>query len=220
MTNEKWVPVPQYEGYYEVSDLGVVRSLDRTWTRRDGVPFRRKGRVIRPSTGRYGHQRLVLHHDEKPDKTMTVHRIVAIAFLGLKSDLVVCHENGDPKDNRLSNLRWDTLSSNSLDMERHGTNRYRNRTHCVSGHLLEHPNLVSGKIKAGLRGCRACHQANSDQFLGSVLSPDQSKRLRYQMVMSAKRFKFGQRREYEARYLENGEICDFLDELEGDKETS
>jgi hypothetical protein len=45
---EQWRPIAGYEGFYEVSDRGRVRSLDRVIIRSDGRPYRAKGRILRP----------------------------------------------------------------------------------------------------------------------------------------------------------------------------
>lgn len=119
---EEWLPVPGYEGYYEVSNLGRVRSLDRV------VPHKRcgkqtcKGKVLsltprdaatRPS--------LVLSKNGKVKKT-SVHKLVALSFIGPNPEgLEVCHNNGLASDNRLFNLRYDTRKNNEADKVKHGT---------------------------------------------------------------------------------------------------
>jgi len=72
-----------------------------------------------------------------------------------------CHNNGDKDNNRLSNLRWDTPSSNSLDLVRHGTHNQARKTHCPRGHRLEAPNLKASYLASGRRGCLSCHRAHS-----------------------------------------------------------
>ena len=49
---ERWRPVPGYVGCYEVSDQGRVRSVDRVITRRNGMRYRARGRVLRPALHR------------------------------------------------------------------------------------------------------------------------------------------------------------------------
>lgn len=46
---EHWRPIVGYEGFYEVSDRGRVRSMDRVIVRRNGVRYRAQGRILRPS---------------------------------------------------------------------------------------------------------------------------------------------------------------------------
>lgn len=107
--SERWLPVPGYEGLYEVSDLGRVRSL-------------RSGQLRSLcSTPKNPYPRLVLT-GRGQRVTKLVHRLVLIAFVGDPlPGTEVCHGNGDPADNRLKNLRWGTSAENQADRLRHGT---------------------------------------------------------------------------------------------------
>lgn len=68
-----------------------------------------------------GHLYCVLTMQRK-SRTLCVHRLVLEAFVGPCPDgMECCHNNGDPADNRLENLRWDTISSNRADRIKHGT---------------------------------------------------------------------------------------------------
>jgi hypothetical protein len=110
--NEVWLPIEGYEGTYEVSNLGQVRSLDRTVETKAG-PRRCKGRILKQRVNRqtgYWHTNLNL---EGKMRTYQVHRLVALAFLGPPGDgEQVDHRNNDRTDNRLVNLRWATGSEN------------------------------------------------------------------------------------------------------------
>lgn len=122
---ERWLPVPGYEGAYEVSDLGRVRSLDRVvqqGTRWGGVMDRRMdGRVLRPGTGRAGELFVSLQLGGDI-KLRRIHALVLEAFTGPCPDgMEVCHNNGRNTDNTWTNLRYDTHANNCADKIAHGT---------------------------------------------------------------------------------------------------
>ena len=115
--HEEWRAVIGYEGIYEVSDLGRVRSLPRS------MPGRwSKGRVLRPAPGRYGHMHMVLCKPGRKNRTVRVHQVVLEAFVGPRPpSMEGAHWDGDPSNNRLDNLRWATAKENREDSARHGT---------------------------------------------------------------------------------------------------
>ena len=84
MTNiqEIWKPIKNYEGLYEVSNFGSIRSLDRTVKAaiRNNNFIKRKGRNITPKYTQQGYQFVLLYKDGV-SKSMFIHRIVAIEFL-------------------------------------------------------------------------------------------------------------------------------------------
>lgn len=117
---ERWKPVVGYEGVYEVSDRGRVRSLDRALT--DGRWHR--GRLLKQSTyGRNGppYYRVGLSHDTRL-YSVTAHTLMLTAFRGPRpKGMEARHLDGNPKNNHLANLRWGTGLENSQDQRRHGT---------------------------------------------------------------------------------------------------
>ena len=118
---ENWRPAIGFEGLYEVSDLGRVRSIARSVPRIDGRFYRVKSRVLKPARRVAGYLHVVIRKDNKP-YTRTVHRLVMEAFVGPRPyGMECCHCNGIPHDNRLENLRWDTPLSNGVDRKFHGT---------------------------------------------------------------------------------------------------
>jgi len=159
---ETWLPVVGYEGYYEVSDLGRARSLDRAVVDKKGVIQRRRGCPLRPSVNpKSGHCAL---HLRKYGSTTTVslHRLVLTMFSGPAPEgMECCHENGNPSDNRLVNLRWDTRLENLRDRIRHGQLHHNSlKPTCVNGHRLHEPNLKRSEVARGHRKCLACTRAH------------------------------------------------------------
>lgn len=116
---EEWRPVVGFEGSYEVSSLGRVRSLDRVVVQRSrwGGMIERKlrGQIIRAENKGYPHVRMGYKH-------YAVHILVAEAFIGPRPEgKQVCHNDGNVTNARLSNLRYDTPLENSTDRYAHGT---------------------------------------------------------------------------------------------------
>lgn len=159
---EQWAAVPGHPAY-EVSDAGRVRSLDRVVMRSNAyglIPMRQRGRVLKPVHHGDGHTRVTLC--SMGTKTPAfIHRLVLAAFVGpCPEGMEGCHKNGEPADNRLANLRWDTGSSNGHDTVRHGRHYKVNQTVCLRGHLLAEPNLIVRLFREkGHRGCLACARA-------------------------------------------------------------
>jgi DNA-binding transcriptional regulator YiaG len=124
--SEIWKAVPGFEGAYEVSDQGRVRSLDRVVTvspnRWGGVSRKSiRGRVLVPGPHQGGYQSVNLYAEGAQHST-TVHILVAAAFLGPRPEgHEVCHKDGDHQNSALTNLRYGTPVSNNQDKRRHGT---------------------------------------------------------------------------------------------------
>jgi hypothetical protein len=153
VTPERWLPIPGYEGFYEASDLGHIRSVPRP-TGGHGHP----GRVLKPWTKPTGHLTVALCVN-RARKSFDVHRLVAITFLGAPPDgHEVCHNDGDPANNRIANLRWGTRSDNIRDSVRHGTNHWTSRTHCANGHPYDAENTIIFSRGDGrhFRACAIC----------------------------------------------------------------
>lgn len=125
MISETWKPVVGYEGRYEVSDLGNVRSLDWVIPQWRGGFRRLSGRVLVRFPDKDGYLCVNLSR-----KKHTVHGLVAGAFIGPKPEgLQVRHANGFRDDPRLSNLSYGTSLENAEDRERHG-HTVKGEAHC------------------------------------------------------------------------------------------
>lgn len=112
-TNEEvWKDIQGYEGYYQVSSFGRVRSLNRMVERSDGTFQRVKGRVLK-QTIRNKYMRVILAKDNKINH-QSVHRLVAKAFVENEDDKeYVHHIDGDKFNNNACNLQWVTPYENS-----------------------------------------------------------------------------------------------------------
>jgi hypothetical protein len=120
---ERWLPVPGYEGFYEVSDRGRVKSLARVARRRDGKPQPIPEKILKPLANPSGHLKAVLRCGGHR-KESYVHRLVLQAFVGpCPEGMECCHNDGNPANNRLENLRWGTRASNMADKLKHGTHQ-------------------------------------------------------------------------------------------------
>jgi hypothetical protein len=129
---ETWRDIPGFEGRYQVSDLGRVRSLDhRVRLVVHGVETARlsPGRILRPGAQASGHVTVALGRGN----SRPVHQLVLAAFVGpCPAGQEVLHGNHQPADNRLDNLEYGTRSDN-LKMD------YRDGRRTVS------PNLALGR---------------------------------------------------------------------------
>jgi hypothetical protein len=129
MAKEEWRPVVGYEGAYEVSSLGGVKSIDRyvyqvgnKWGGTTKKLLRGKHLKQSACCGNPGPLKVCLY-DDGVGKNMTVHRLVAEAYLGPKpiGKTDCCHNDGNNHNNAAWNLRWDTRAGNLSDMKEHGT---------------------------------------------------------------------------------------------------
>jgi len=123
MKIERWKDVPGYEGLYQVSDKGRVRSVDRVVEYVDGrVPFL-AGRILRQRmAGSRRDYAVVNLWRGKQRRTRYVHDLVLSAFVGLKPiGKEVCHGPQGQGDNHLRNLSYGTHSQNMRDCRRDGT---------------------------------------------------------------------------------------------------
>ncbi len=117
---EEWRPLPGFEGLYEASDQGRIRSLSRHLLLADAFRMRWRrveGTVLRPGRRRSGH--LVVNLAGRGQHY--VHRLVALAFHGPPpfEGAEVRHLNGDPSDNRAGNLSYGSRSRNTQDRKWH-----------------------------------------------------------------------------------------------------
>ena len=148
--------MPDYEGLYEVSDLGRVRTLERdvVTTAGNGGGLRvnrRKAKILKP-TLRKGYSCVSLARDGRQVATR-INRIVLLAFQGppVGDRRFALHRDGNQSHNQLSNLYWGTSQDNADDAKRHGT-------------VLRGENHPEGKLReADVRRIRAMIEQGTPQ---------------------------------------------------------
>lgn len=122
---ERWRDVIGYEGLYQVSDWGRVRSMDRVVSHNWSGTQVCKGRILSlRRSSKTGKVKSLSAQLWKAGvrTTKPVHRLVLEAWVGPCPDgCEGCHNDGDGANNVVSNLRWDTRRNNQLDRRRHGT---------------------------------------------------------------------------------------------------
>lgn len=122
MSNEKerWLPITGFDGWYDISDWGRVRSW-RVYSnsrRRRSTP-----KILKADITDDGYSMFRLYKPEGERVARRAHVLVAEAFIGPRPAGLdeVAHWDGDPQNNHVSNLRYATTSANLLDKRRHGT---------------------------------------------------------------------------------------------------
>lgn len=105
---EEWKDIPQYEGLYQVSNLGNAKSLDRLAKNRAKL----KGKSIKLNADKFGYLRFTVTKGNK-SKTLRIHRLVGILFIPNPLNLpAINHKDGVKSNNSKDNLEWCTDSDN------------------------------------------------------------------------------------------------------------
>jgi hypothetical protein len=148
----EWRQIPGFPGY-EASSTGLIKSTARIAERLHmGTPTRQpiRERILTQWMRRDKNGRPVCMMTGVSIKgkniVVRVHRLILAAFVGpCPNGLVCCHNNGDPTNNRLENLRWDTEKSNSADAIAHGTYR---KPPALRGERNNNAKLDAEKVRA------------------------------------------------------------------------
>lgn len=185
MEQELWKPVVGYEGLYEVSNLGRIKSLDRIVTNSNGVKITKKGRLLKLQKSIHGYLYVALSKSGK-SKPISVHRYVAEAFLERKEGKAfVDHIDTDKTNNRASNLRWCTYLENFHNViteekwreaikNRNSTNAKRSKVYQFSmeGKLLNcFHSITEAKKQTGVTsiGYALMEKKNHNRYAGGYL---------------------------------------------------
>lgn len=158
MKSIKFIPIKGYEGLYEISSNGVIKTLKRV--RNDGRVFPEK--IMKPNISNKGYCSVTLYGNGITWK-IAVHRLVASHFLENPNNLpCVNHKDGNPLNNHLSNLEWCTYSENTKhafrelgkviwNKGRKGRQKNHNTTGLKAG-------WNKGLRKRGEINCRGCKE--------------------------------------------------------------
>ncbi len=124
---EIWKDIPDYEGIYQVSNLGRVKSLNRQLITSHGIIRKYNGRILKLGTDKFGYLMVDLKK-QLNRKTYRIHKLVAIAFLNHKPcghELVIDHINDNPSDNRVENLQIVTQRYNCRKKQGKYSSQYK-----------------------------------------------------------------------------------------------
>ncbi|MFY0128065.1 NUMOD4 domain-containing protein [Bacillus cytotoxicus] len=118
---ETWKDIEGFEGFYQVSNLGKIRSLDRYVPKRNGQKQFFRGKIISTYINNSGYECVDLARGGKKVKN-TVHRLVAKHFCkGYREKLDVNHIDADRLNNKAENLEWMSRIENIRDCIKRGT---------------------------------------------------------------------------------------------------
>ena len=181
-----WKAVENYEGYYEVSDSGEVRSVDRYVSNKrgkhTGMVRHLKGSIMKQSLVD-GYPVVNLRKNNTAN-VIHVHILVAKAFIPNKYELpVVNHKDGDKQNNHVSNLEWVTYADNNIHALKTGLRSPRGNHICqisTSGEVVAifkstcEAARVTGLSRGGISHCLNGRTQTSGGFVWKKLSESQT----------------------------------------------
>lgn len=119
--NEEWKEIPGFEGYYEASSYGRIKSLDREILQRNGKTKRLKGKVLSTPLGSDGRYYVIVLYCGGKKYMRNVHRFIALTFVSNPDNLKeVNHLDGNGLNNHIDNLEWVSPKGNMAHAIEHG----------------------------------------------------------------------------------------------------
>lgn len=117
---EIWKDIKGYEGLYQVSNIGNVKSLNRVLKRIDNKKCSIREKILKPNLEKKGYQSVKLCY-LKNSKMFKVHRLVAEAFIpNIENKPQINHKNLNKQDNKITNLEWCTAKENIIHAAKRG----------------------------------------------------------------------------------------------------
>lgn len=166
---EIWKPVKNYEGLYEVSNIGRVRSLTRYVTNYDinNKNYSKRlyiGKIIKGTIQKTGYKRVILSNGKQKDYKF-VHQLVAESFIpNPENKSCINHKNGRKLDNRANNLEWCTYKENN----RHAQNTGLWKT--VTFNRKPVLNITTGKTYiSAVEAARDIHKEVPDSKIETIM---------------------------------------------------
>jgi len=169
---EIWKDVKNYEGIYEISSFGNIRSVDRiTISSKKQIKY--KSKILSQRLGKQGYFYVVLCKNGNP-KTFNIHQLSAMAFLNhvpCRYKLVVNHINFIKTDNRVENLEVITNRQNSLKLNIKSSSIYTGVSFCKLKKLWKSQIYINGKtINLGYFNCETkAHLSYYQQWVAQGL---------------------------------------------------
>lgn len=112
VTSPIWKPVKGYEDFYEVSENGDIRTIERYITLPTHTYLKKQKMLTQFHDGR-GYMHVKLYDGKGKCKSLTTHKIVALTYIPNPNDLIeINHKDGNKLNNKVSNLEWSTRSDN------------------------------------------------------------------------------------------------------------
>lgn len=134
---EIWKDIQGYEGLYQVSNLGRIKSIPHLIkANKDGGKRITEGKILSQNKGWHNYMWVALCKEGKT-KTFSVHRLVAIAFIkNLNNYPAVNHKDGNKSNNNESNLEWVSNSENQLHASKNGLFKRTKRVKCIETGII------------------------------------------------------------------------------------
>ena len=153
--SKEWRPVVGYEGFYDVSDIGEVRSVERVVACGKGVRVV-PGSVLKPQINEWGYENVCLSKNNKKQNRQ-VHRIVAEAFINPCGGEQINHIDGNKRNNTTSNLEWCTGSENVKHAYENGLHpKVRPILIVETGEVCKSMSEAARRVKGNCEGIKRC----------------------------------------------------------------